>query len=138
MALEIERKYRIDPKGWALMQATLPFKVIKQAYLSVDAHKTVRIRIKGNQAYLTIKSAMKGLVRKEFEYEVPLEDGLEMLELCGDARIEKKRYFFESNALTWEIDVFEGLNAGLVIAEVELNLRTADYQSAALDFRGGI
>jgi CYTH domain-containing protein len=118
MAIEIEHKFLAElPPGWE----TLPCKRLRQAYLVSEEHLTVRIRLEASQAWLTIKSATEGLSRYEYEYPVPLADAEEMLTtVCRGAVIEKTRYYLKQGHLTWEIDVFEGENAGLVVAEMEV------------------
>ena len=118
MGLEIERKF--------LLKTTEPLQgltgvVIRQGYLSDTSQANLRVRIKAERAYLTVKSKAVGLVRKEFEYEIPVQDAEEMLlQFCQKPLIEKTRYKLDYAGYTWEIDVFVGENAGLVLAEVEL------------------
>jgi len=118
MAKEIERKYLVN---MALL-ATLPKGLrIVQGYIPTRDLTAVRVRIKGSCAYLTIKSANQGMTRQEFEYEIPVEDAQQMLhELCGDTLIDKTRYEIPMGNHIWELDVFEGTNKGLVVAEIEL------------------
>jgi adenylate cyclase len=81
----------------------------------------VRVRIVGNQGFLTIKGMTQGIARSEFEYEIPIRDATQMLEtLCKPPLIEKYRHEIELNGLLWEVDDFLGQNQGLTIAEVEL------------------
>jgi adenylate cyclase len=95
----------------------------------------VRVRIEyGRVARITIKSAASGLVRGEFEYEVPMHDAVELLRLCGDHALMKTRHLVPAGDLTWEIDAFEGRHAGLVIAEVELP--NANYALPLPDWAG--
>lgn len=115
--LEIERKFLVDRSKW---KPSVAGEKIIQGYLSTDKERVVRIRIKHDKAYLTIKGKTTGIVRSEFEYEVPLKDAHEMMKLSLDNPIEKKRYKEKIAGLTWEIDVFEGSNKGLCMAEVEL------------------
>ena len=120
MAKEIERKF-LTKKGidWNLLGEKCLY---KQGYLPTTSNTAVRIRIMEAKAFLTIKGESKGSVRSEFEYEIPLEDGENMLaELCVRPFIEKTRYKINVNGLCWEVDVFEGENKGLVIAEIELD-----------------
>lgn len=117
MAKEIERKFLIDVKDWNF-EGT-PVKM-KQAYLAVDHGKVIRVRMAGNRAMLTIKGNLHGISRDEFEYEIPFDDAVQLIELREGAVIEKTRYLLDLNGKTWEIDVFEGENAGLVVAEIEL------------------
>lgn len=117
MAIEIERKFLVNDESWK-EQADEGL-ICRQGYMVSDKDKTVRIRIKGDQAFLTIKGATHGLSRSEYEYEISVMDAEGMFLLCGDL-IEKKRYLVEHKGMTWEVDVFEGANAGLIMAEIEL------------------
>ncbi len=119
MAIEIERKFLIINDNWRSLGRG---KVYKQGYiLTAKKMTTIRVRIVGNEAYLTIKSKTKGISRNEFEYSIPLEDGEIMLNtLCDRPLIEKIRYQINHDNLIWEIDEFQGENQGLIIAEVEL------------------
>ena len=92
---------------------------ISQGYLS--HHPTVRVRIKGDSGFLTIKSSTKGISRQEFEYEIPLSDAEKLLRLCGRNVLRKYRRKVSYGGHVWEIDFFMGQHAGLVVAEVELN-----------------
>jgi len=119
MATEIERKFLFDPAKLPPLSAPAD---IKQGYIPAEG-ATVRVRMKGEKAYLTIKGkAMENrLARSEFEYAVPPEDALAMLqELCAKPLIEKKRYELVYEGHLWELDFFEGENEGLYLAEVEL------------------
>lgn len=115
--LEIERKFLVDRNKWKPAGAG---EKIMQGYLSTDKERVVRIRIKEDKAYLTIKGKTKGIVRSEFEYDVPVKDACEMMKLSLDNPIEKTRYKEKIGGLTWEIDIFHGINDGLCLAEVEL------------------
>ena len=119
MALEIERKYLVDLEKLG----TLPTgNRIKQGYLSTNKDSVVRVRVKNDKAYLTIKGSNSGIARLEFEYEIPLNEANEMLEkLCQKPVIDKTRYLINYENHTWEVDVFYGDNNGLVVAEVELS-----------------
>lgn len=117
MSIEIERKYLIADDGW--QAAAAEGVECRQGYLVSDEQKTVRIRIMGDRGYLTVKGATRGLSRKEFEYQIDLADAVCMLELCENI-VEKTRYTFRQHGMIWEVDVFTGENAGLVMAEVEL------------------
>lgn len=117
MGTEIERKFLVrDPSVVEGLQGTR----IAQGYLAHAPEATVRVRIRDDQAFLTVKGLTHGVRRSEFEYPVPVEDAREMLELCPAGRIEKTRYELPIGAHVWEIDVFHGDNDGLVLAEVEL------------------
>ncbi len=126
MGQEIERKYLVKNNGWKnLAQGT----VYRQGYIATAGKQTVRVRIVGNQGYLTIKGENIGETRSEFEYPIPLEDATEMLEtLCDRPLIEKTRYKIPIGDVVWEIDEFMGENTGLVIAEVELQSETQQIE----------
>ncbi len=119
MATEIERKFLLRNDDWRRQaDAGTPF---KQGYLAGSDRASVRVRIEGEQANINIKSATLGVRRQEFEYPVPLADAGELLAtLCEQPLIEKTRYHVDYAGHRWEIDVFEGDNAGLVVAEIEL------------------
>jgi adenylate cyclase len=118
MAKEIERKYLIKEDAWrGLAQGS----AYRQGYIPTQDKVTVRVRIVGEKGYLTIKGPTIQYSRLEFEYSIPIKDAQEMLEtLCERPFIEKIRYKIESGGLIWEIDEFEGVNKGLILAEVEL------------------
>ncbi len=118
MGVEIERKFLIDETKLPTLQNGY---TIKQGYIQTIDHTTVRIRVRGQEAFLTIKGKSQGASRLEFEYPIPLNDAEEMLtNLCHASRVEKTRYLIEYEGLTWEVDIFEGSNKGLMIAEIEL------------------
>jgi len=118
MAKEIERKFLVAHQAWRESVNTIH--VYRQGYLSYDSERTVRVRATEVTGYLTIKGITEGLTRDEFEYEIPLADALALLQLCERPSIEKKRYIVPNGAHVWEVDVFEGVNEGLVVAEIEL------------------
>ena len=120
MPLEIERKFLVDAKKLVKLKLTGGER-ISQGYLSTDANKVVRVRIKKNRGFLTIKSANIGIVRQEFEYEIPVNDAEEILKLCAPNLLKKVRYKIDYAGHVWEIDIFEGRHAGLILAEVEIN-----------------
>ncbi len=119
MAKEIEHKFLIKNNDWkAEIDKSTKY---KQGYMVSDDKKSVRIRVSDNKAWLNIKSATIGTYRQEFEYQIPLEDGLEILNtLCEKPIIEKTRHLVSYKQHTWEIDVFTGDNTELIVAEVEL------------------
>lgn len=119
MNQEIERKFLVDQTKWNQLDKPNG-KIIVQSYLSTNPDKTIRVRIYGEQGFLTIKGKAKGLTRPEFEYEIPLVDAKQMIKLFGEVSIEKKRYEIKIDNHIWEVDVFEGDNKGLIIAEIEL------------------
>jgi len=118
MAKEIERKFLVTGEPW---RAASPGATYRQGYLSSQPERSVRVRSDGTKAKLTVKGLTRGATRDEFEYEIPLADAEAMLDqLCERPLIEKTRYLVPFGGRTWEIDVFEGDNRGLVVAEVEL------------------
>jgi len=121
MATEIERKFLIDPAKWQALIKPEPNYFI-QGYLHSEPGKTIRVRATNHKGFITIKgkSSADGLSRSEFEYEIPKQEALELLSAFTQKTIEKNRYeiMFEGNV--WEVDVFEGANAGLIVAEIEL------------------
>ena len=119
MALEIERKFLVDEKKLPA-QILSGGEKISQGYLCVEPARTVRVRIKGKRGFLTINSSTVGIVRQEFEYEIPFDDAQELLKLCVPNVLEKVRYKVEYAGKIWEVDVFCGRHSGLILAEVEL------------------
>lgn len=119
MAQEIERKFLVQGDAWRKGTERV---LIRQGYLSADGARTVRVRIKGERAFVTIKGPPVALVRAEYEYEIPIADADEMLHhLCMKPLIEKWRYFVSFAGVMWEVDEFLNENAGLVVAELELH-----------------
>lgn len=118
MAKEIERKFLVRDSSFR----DLAVKAVRilQGYLFDTARGVLRVRIKGEKAFLTLKSANRGITRNEWEYEIPVADARQMLELAGNAVLEKTRFIVPFEGKVWEVDVFEGKLAGLVLAEVEL------------------
>jgi adenylate cyclase len=117
VAQEIERKFLVDTLRWQPAGAGVVF---RQGYLSSHPERTVRVRISGDAAKLTIKGLTAGISRLELEYEIPLADAEQLLALCERPLIDKVRHAEQHGGKTWEIDVFHGENEGLVIAELEL------------------
>jgi len=119
MGVEIERKFLVKGEGWRVPGAGTPY---RQGYLSTVPGCTVRVRLIRDKGYLTIKGITVGATRAEYEYEIPAREAGEMLDnLCERPLIEKTRYRVDHQGLTWEVDEFAGDNAGLIIAEVELD-----------------
>jgi CYTH domain-containing protein len=116
MAIEIERKFRVQGTQWQRG----PGVRLRQGYLNRAKQRTVRVRIAGDAGFLTIKGANRGASRLEFEYPIPLADAEELLKLCDGPIIDKIRRVVMSGPTRWEVDEFLGDNAGLVVAEVEL------------------
>ena len=118
MGIEIERKFLVSSDGWRQPASTQTR--FSQGYLSRDPARTVRVRIAGERAFLTIKGATTGATRAEFEYEVPVTDAVQLLALSDGPVVEKIRHLCVFEGMTWEVDEFLGANAGLVVAEIEL------------------
>ncbi len=133
MPLEIERKFLVKGKQWQTQADG--GRRIRQAYLSNNTKNSVRVRIIDDaRAKLTVKSSYRGIVRDEFEYEIPLDDARGLIELRQSTIIDKVRYKVRSGGIVWEIDEFFGANAGLVMAEVELT--DADQRITLPDWIG--
>lgn len=119
MPQEIERKYLVCSDRWR-SQITRQ-STIRQGYLCIEPARTVRVRLRDRTGFLTVKGQSTGIARAEYEYEIPPDEASELLDrLCLRPLIEKTRACVEFSGLTWEIDEFSGENAGLILAEVEL------------------
>jgi CYTH domain-containing protein len=118
MPTEIERKFLVLNDSWRGDSAGVG---IAQGYLSQDPDRTVRVRMAGEKAWITIKGRTQGISRAEFEYEIPPGEARELLELCLPSVIDKTRYLVRHGGHVWEVDVFHGENDGLTVAEVELS-----------------
>jgi adenylate cyclase len=126
MAQEIERKFLLTDDSWRGLAQGIEY---RQGYLCANKERSVRARIAGNRGFLTIKGATVGASRSEYEYEIPLEDARSMLdELCQQPLIEKKRYTIPYRGFVWEVDEFFGLNAGLIVAEIELETEDQPFE----------
>ena len=118
MAVEIEKKFLVNSHEYRNMASACH--TIVQGYLSKEPERTVRIRIKDDKGFITVKGKTIGCKRLEIDYPIPLDDAKDMLKLCLSPILEKKRYIVNYCGYKWEIDEFEGYLAPLVIAEVEL------------------
>ncbi len=121
MGTEIERKFLVHGEPWKALK--LEGMHFVQGYLSTDRERTVRVRAAGTKAFITIKAPLQGhnFARSEYEYEIPLDEAKIILNsLAKRPLIEKIRYHIPHAGMTWDVDVFLGENAGLVLAEVEL------------------
>ncbi|MBM6992148.1 MAG: CYTH domain-containing protein [Prevotella sp.] len=132
--LEIERKFLVK-KGGAYKRAAYASSHIQQGYIPADG-ATVRVRVRDEQAFLTIKSRSVngGMTRYEFEKEITLDEAHHLLQLCKGGVIDKHRYLVRSGDHVFEVDEFHGDNDGLVMAEVELSDEAEDYEKP--DFIG--
>lgn len=120
MSLEIERKFLVNKTLWDKVKPNSGIRIV-QGYLLNTPEKTVRVRVKGNQGFLTIKGETIGISRKEYEYEIPIEDAEEMLLVFCTKRIDKIRYEIKVKGHLWEVDEFKEPDSTLILAEIELN-----------------
>lgn len=128
MPIEIERKFLVKNDDW---RSQAVGSLYCQGYLARDPARTVRVRIAGDRAYLTIKGPSEGIRRAEFEYAIPVEDAEALLQLCDRAPLEKIRYRISADPFVWEIDEFLGANQGLLLAEIELQHADQDFPRPA-------
>lgn len=120
MAEEIERKFLLRNDDWR--RSVVAIHDYRQGYMANTERCSIRVRLSSGRAHINIKGATLTIRRREYDYEIPYEDGLEMLEaFCEGAIVEKRRHIVEYEGHRWEIDVFIGDNAGLVMAEIELD-----------------
>ena len=125
MAKEIERKFLTTDEQW---RTATPIYYC-QGYLNRDKQRTVRVRIAGDKAMLTVKGLTTSASRDEFEYDIPIDDAKSMLAMCEQPLIEKNRRIVHHEGLDWEVDEFLGLNEGLIVAEVELESENQVFQT---------
>ena len=126
MGQEIERKFLVTNDTWRRNATGTHY---RQGFLSTEPERTVRVRIAGDRGTLTIKGKTIGATRPEFEYDIPREDAKQLLDtLCQRPLIEKVRHVLREGAHTWEVDVFEGDNTGLVVAEIELQREDEPFE----------
>lgn len=119
MAQEIERKFLVRHDLWRSAQKPAG-QAFRQGYLLTDPQKTIRVRLTPDKAFLTIKGLTRGATRSEYEYEIPIQEATELLDDFAVTELVKTRYTFATHGKTWEVDEFGGANAGLIVAEVEL------------------
>lgn len=126
MATETEHKYLVKKELW---EKVVPDKsvLIRQAYMVTDPEKVIRLRTKGDKAFITIKGKAQGASRPEFEYEIPFADAMELIRDFCSALVEKTRHYVTYENKLWEVDEFAGLNAGLFVAEIELRDEDEKY-----------
>ncbi|MDB5131413.1 MAG: hypothetical protein JWR02_1162 [Mucilaginibacter sp.] len=130
MGVEIERKFLVDHAKWNRVQKPkgTPY---RQGYLLNDGLRTIRVRVTDKKGYITLKGATSGISRKEFEYDIPLADGIELLDAFARSQVEKIRYRIRFKGKLWEVDEFSGDNAGLVMAEIELKGEDEEFDKPA-------
>jgi len=117
--MEIERKFLVDKKQWALLKKPEGTKFI-QGYLSIDAKKIIRVRVTDGLGFLTIKGSSDSISRPEYEYTIPMEEARDLIRLFTPTHVEKARTKIQAGKYTWEVDEFLGENEGLLLAEIEL------------------
>jgi len=127
MGIEIERRFLVENEDWK--SQVILSEDLSQAYLNSKVDDwTTRIRIiNNNKAYITLKSSLNGLVNNEFEYSIPIKDGFELIKL-SKYKIIKTRYQIKINNQNWVVDLFDGSNSSLKIAEIELNSESEEIQ----------
>lgn len=127
MAVEIERKFLVKKTKFNIPAGGYP---VTQGYLCSGESPTVRIRIKGDKGFITIKgkSGKSGLSRYEWEKEISLADAVELLKLCTSGIIDKTRHEIDFHGYIYEVDVFHGLNNGLIVAEIELEREDQKFE----------
>ncbi|RDZ27961.1 CYTH domain-containing protein [Lysobacter silvisoli] len=139
MGIEIERKFLVTGEGWRAQAHEA--QDLAQGYLNDSAsldsgamRASVRVRIAGDTAYLNLKSRELGHTRQEFDYPIPVADARALMALCTGGAIDKRRHYVQHQGHLWEVDEFFGDNAGLVVAEIELE--HADEAYARPDWLG--
>ncbi len=126
MGVEIERKFLVVGDEW---RENGVGKYCRQGYLLNEPGRSVRIRMMGDEGFITIKGRTHGISKPEYEIGIPQKDAREILDtLCSDGQIIKTRYFVRYGSFTWEIDVFEGENDGLIVAEIELESEDQKFE----------
>lgn len=124
MPIEIERKFLVTGTAWREARSVR----LCQGYLNRDKERTVRVRLAGARGFITLKGATQGASRAEFEYEIPFSDAEQLLKLCDGPVVEKLRFVIEHKGMTWEVDEFLGDNAGLIVAEIELQSEAQSFE----------
>lgn len=119
MPQEIERKFLVDKTRWESTPKP-EGAFLRQGYLHADEAKAIRVRLKGNKGYLTLKGKTTGATRSEFEYEIPAAEAQELLDTMAVSELSKIRYTVRVEGKVWEVDEFLGDNQGLLMAEIEL------------------
>lgn len=123
---EIEYKFLVDHELWSKVDKPQPTLIV-QGYISKRVESTVRVRIKGNQGFLTIKGKTVGITRSEFEYEIPVDDAEAMISLFTEKHIRKHRFEVIHAGKRWEVDEFHGPLEGLILAELEVESESEQF-----------
>ncbi len=119
MGVEIERKFLVDHSKWNEIKKPQGTH-FRQGYLVDDSKRTIRVRTTDTKGFITIKGTTSGITRKEFEYNIPVAEGNELLNAFAESEVDKIRYCITVEGKLWEVDVFAGDNEGLIMAEIEL------------------
>lgn len=120
MGLEIERKFLVNHENWTAVEKPNA-EFYRQGYLLTDPNKTIRVRATDTKGFMTIKGKSEGATRAEFEYEIPKEEAIQLLDMFAISDLTKYRYKVVFAEKLWEVDVFLGENEGLIVAEIELS-----------------
>jgi adenylate cyclase len=127
MGVEIERKFLVDHEKWDRVDKPEGTHY-RQGYLLSNGKETIRVRISDKDGFLNLKSKVSQLSRKEYEYKIPLQDGIEILDAFTKHGTEKTRYKIPVAGKIWEVDVFVGDNEGLIVAEIELKSEDEKFE----------
>ena len=130
MGVEIERKFLVDHEKWSMVEKPEGTHY-RQGYILSDKEHTVRVRVSDKKCFLNLKSKSSNMSRNEYEYEIPLQDGLEILRSFTTNGTEKIRYNIPFEGKLWEVDEFLGDNMGLIVAEIELTSEEEEFEKPA-------
>lgn len=119
MGIEIERKFLVNKEKWSKVVKDKQ-SLYRQGYMLSEPGKTIRVRLTDTSGYITIKGKTVGISKAEFEYAIPKEDAVQLLDNFCSSEISKVRYFITYEKKLWEVDEFSGANEGLMVAEIEL------------------
>ena len=126
MGVEIERKFLVDNEQWDKAAKSEGVRY-QQGYMVNDERRTIRVRLSDKTGYINLKGPAQGISRPEFEYEIPLQDGMELMRDFTVSQVEKTRFCVDYAGKTWEVDVFHGDNTGLITAEIELDAENEQF-----------
>jgi len=127
MGNEIERKFLVDHEKWRRVKKGKGTHY-RQGYLINDEKRTFRVRVTDKHGYITLKGSTSGISRKEYEYKIPVEDGIELLDAFAESEVRKTRYKVKFAGNLWEVDEFSGDNEGLIMAEIELEHEDEEFE----------
>ena len=127
MGLEIERKFLVNHEKWAVAEKPKA-EFYRQGYLLTDPNKTIRVRATDTKGFMTIKGKSEGATRAEFEYEIPKEEAIQLLDMFAVSDLTKYRYRVIFDEKLWEVDVFLDENEGLIVAEIELSSEDESFE----------